>query len=200
MKLDVRRVHIDRQGYDRYGRYWGAGSPLFHVTGEQPDPYGGRNLVIDHHVRAVNARQARELTANKFDVKATFPRRAAAPKAALARAKSAAEYAKSVEKKQKDAQFARAVSGKGYSTDDPRYWRQLKKEYEDVIAAYLVSADAYEEAGNMLKAEKQRRYARKLEIYPDSYEYEKRARELDSVGRLRDPRRGKRTSSQRRQR
>lgn len=190
MKLTVERIRLDRGGYDRSGSYFGTGDPVFHVTGEQLDPYGGMPLVIDFYTRAQDARHARELTERRFGVKATFPRRASAPKAALARAKTTAEHAKSVEKKQDSAQFTRLVSGTGYSSDDPRYWRQLRKEWEDVIAAYLVSADAYEEAGNMLKAERQRRYAKKLE---------RSAQELEAKMR-RDPRRGKRTSSQRRRR
>lgn len=28
-KVELRRVRVDRQGYDENGRYWGVGPPLF---------------------------------------------------------------------------------------------------------------------------------------------------------------------------
>jgi len=31
------RVQIDRQGYDRHGRYYGVGAPVFRVEFETPD-------------------------------------------------------------------------------------------------------------------------------------------------------------------
>lgn len=170
MKLAVERVRLDRGGYDRSGRYFGGGAPLFRVTGEQEDLY------VQDLVRAPNARAARQIVADKYRVKPSFPRRKAAPREAIARAKAAAVHAKMFEEETRSAQIMSGITG--YSSLDPRYWRQLKREIEDVIAAYLVSADAYEEAGDMVKAEKQRKYVKKLEIYPESYE--RTARELET--------------------
>lgn len=51
VKLHVEHVHIDRQGYDKRGRYWGVGGKLYRV-------YDDSGL-IDKHVRAKDAKEAR---------------------------------------------------------------------------------------------------------------------------------------------
>lgn len=52
IKLRAERVPINRDGYDRRGRYWGTGSPLYRVTSEDDR--------IDEHVRATSAVDARQ--------------------------------------------------------------------------------------------------------------------------------------------
>jgi hypothetical protein len=34
--VKIQRVKVNRQGYDRGGRYWGVDAPLFYFTLEQP--------------------------------------------------------------------------------------------------------------------------------------------------------------------
>lgn len=77
MKLDVERVRLDRGGYDRRGRYWGSGAPLYRVTSDEPLSdaqierlYGTsayyKPREIDEYVRASNAREAREKVAGMY--------------------------------------------------------------------------------------------------------------------------------------
>lgn len=50
-KIYADRVTIDRQGYDKRGRYWGVGQKLYYVSDED----GG----IDKYVRADSASEAK---------------------------------------------------------------------------------------------------------------------------------------------
>ena len=50
-QLRAERVHIDRQGYDRRGQYWGIGAPLYRVTDDEG--------YLDEHVRAPDAPTAK---------------------------------------------------------------------------------------------------------------------------------------------
>jgi hypothetical protein len=49
--LDVERMHINREGYDRSGRYWGTGQKLYRVTSRDT----GRSL----YIRASSAKAAK---------------------------------------------------------------------------------------------------------------------------------------------
>ena len=51
-RYKVTRHPIDRQGYDKSGRYFGVGAPLFDVYDSETDE--------DFQVRASNAKTARE--------------------------------------------------------------------------------------------------------------------------------------------
>lgn len=53
MKLHVERIRLNQGGYDRRGRYWGIGAPLYRVSSDDGE--------IDKHVRAPDARAARRL-------------------------------------------------------------------------------------------------------------------------------------------
>ena len=53
MKLYVERIRLNQGGYDRRGRYWGTGAPLYRVSSDDGE--------IDKHVRAPDARAARRL-------------------------------------------------------------------------------------------------------------------------------------------
>lgn len=54
----VRRVHVNRQGYDAHGCYWGVGLPLFHAIGE--DEWQ------EWHLRARDRAQAKERVLERF--------------------------------------------------------------------------------------------------------------------------------------
>ena len=99
IRLDVQRIPLDRGGYDRRGRYYGTGKPLFNVSNYDGVPIAGiprlqsssrywhfgelfwldrdrpsDNLDLDHAVidttlRANNAVEARDLVAAELGVK-----------------------------------------------------------------------------------------------------------------------------------
>jgi len=50
-KLYAERVRIDRQGYDKSGRYWGIGQKLYRVSTDDG--------VLDGYVRAPSATEAK---------------------------------------------------------------------------------------------------------------------------------------------
>ena len=54
IKLRAERVRVDRQGYDRSGKYWGVGAPLYLVYGASPD-----HSNLSTHVRAPSAKEAK---------------------------------------------------------------------------------------------------------------------------------------------
>lgn len=56
IKLHAERIHIDRGGYDRRGRYWGTGQKLYLVHDYQFD--------INKYVRAENAKLAKDKVLN----------------------------------------------------------------------------------------------------------------------------------------
>lgn len=57
-RLYAERIAINRQGYDRRGKYWGVGLPLYRVT--TGDGF------LDIHVRAENAKKAKEVAARTY--------------------------------------------------------------------------------------------------------------------------------------
>jgi len=61
--LTVERVRLDRGGYEKSGRYWGTGEPLYRVSGELRT--GERLYFIDLHVRARSAQEARAKVAEE---------------------------------------------------------------------------------------------------------------------------------------
>jgi hypothetical protein len=63
-KVYAERVHIDRSGYDRHGRYWGVGGKLYRVTAEGPE---GDEL--DTHVRAASSKAAKDQVKQELLVK-----------------------------------------------------------------------------------------------------------------------------------
>ena len=80
--LEVERIRLDRQGYDRRGTYYGTGRPFFRVTSTgplppdvEPRPTGRFGYVasdgywIDTFVRAETAREARREVAREFGVR-----------------------------------------------------------------------------------------------------------------------------------
>ena len=93
VRLQAERVRLDQGGYDRGGRYWGRGLPLYRVTADlpaditryvldHPSTYlGHRSGIhlqivtntgeawIDHHVRADDAKDAREQVARKLGLR-----------------------------------------------------------------------------------------------------------------------------------
>ncbi len=52
-KCYIRKVGINRQGYDRNGRYWGIGAPLWVVENDEDGS--------TEHVRAVTKQAAKKL-------------------------------------------------------------------------------------------------------------------------------------------
>lgn len=62
MRLHVERVHLDRGGYDRHGKYWGKDERqrLYRVSGEEG------SLDIDQHVRASDPAEARRKIAIRY--------------------------------------------------------------------------------------------------------------------------------------
>lgn len=50
-QLRAERIHVDRQGYDRGGRYWGVGAPLYRVTDDEG--------YLDEYTRAPDAPTAK---------------------------------------------------------------------------------------------------------------------------------------------
>jgi hypothetical protein len=54
----VERVQLDELGYDDFGKYWGAGEPLWRVQSEEP--------YIDTHVRARTAAAAKREVMERF--------------------------------------------------------------------------------------------------------------------------------------
>ena len=77
MKLDVERIRLDWGGYDRGGRYFGSGAPLFRVTGEKEgyvsDRHGPIDVFVDEHVRAPDAREARRRVAAEYGITPSRP-------------------------------------------------------------------------------------------------------------------------------
>ena len=61
--LTVERMRLDRGGYEKSGRYWGTGEPLYRVSGELRK--GERLYFIDLHVRARSAQEARAKVAEE---------------------------------------------------------------------------------------------------------------------------------------
>ena len=59
MKLTVRRVRLDAQGYDSKGKYWGTGLPLYYC----PELADARSPLFygDAYVRARNSGEARRI-------------------------------------------------------------------------------------------------------------------------------------------
>ena len=55
MAVHVELIRIDRQGYDRHGRYWGVGERLYHIYDDDE--------VFDTHVRASDSKEAKALAA-----------------------------------------------------------------------------------------------------------------------------------------
>lgn len=62
-KFIVERVAINRQGYDRRGRYWGVGTPLYRVERVGED---GEYLREHAFVRASSAKVARAVAAENW--------------------------------------------------------------------------------------------------------------------------------------
>ena len=60
-RVTLRRVHLDRQGYDEFGHYWGSGQKL----------YWASYKYWEDHFRAFNRADARDFIQTKFgkDVK-----------------------------------------------------------------------------------------------------------------------------------
>lgn len=54
IKVSIRKVYLNRYGYDSDGTYFGHGQPLYHVHGENDGYY------IDEYVRAFDRRLACE--------------------------------------------------------------------------------------------------------------------------------------------
>lgn len=176
MKLYVERIRLNRGGYDRRGRYYGVGQPLYHVTGENTGTeHTSRRLVIDELVRAPDARAARQKVAAKFDVQPADKRQRASSRAALAKAKSAAEHAERMLKKTREESFARIISGKYES--GPAHYNLLAKDHAAAGEALLVSADAYREAGNPTNLAKAERQEKRAEKEFDSARYWRREAE-----------------------
>jgi hypothetical protein len=66
-KLWAERIHIDRQGYDRSGRYWGTGPKLYRVYTDDEYMIGHnyhtgepKMAQIDQYERAPSAKVAKE--------------------------------------------------------------------------------------------------------------------------------------------
>ncbi len=57
MRISVERVHINRQGYDRRGMYWGVGDPLWY-SGSVAEAGGNQS---DNFVRARSHKAARDI-------------------------------------------------------------------------------------------------------------------------------------------
>jgi hypothetical protein len=53
-RYPVERIRLDRGGYDRTGRYWGLGAPLYRVWDNEEERF------YCQEVRAPNARAARQ--------------------------------------------------------------------------------------------------------------------------------------------
>ena len=98
IRLDVERIAINRGGYDRHGKYWGSGQPLYWVSSHTPvpianvprlqrgsrywsygelftlapsEPRGVLDLArVETAVRADSAAEARELVAKELGVNA----------------------------------------------------------------------------------------------------------------------------------
>ena len=72
MKLDVERIRLNQGGYDRSGRYFGSGPPLFRVTGEKEGydsaRHGPIDVFIDAYIRAPDAREARRRVASEYGI------------------------------------------------------------------------------------------------------------------------------------
>jgi hypothetical protein len=69
-RLRAERVKLDRGGYDRGGRYWGTGQPLYRVESETP-VRGGAFGTVDlserpEYVRASSAAEARQKVRIKY--------------------------------------------------------------------------------------------------------------------------------------
>lgn len=65
LKLSVSRIRLNGGGYDRRGRYWGAGEPLFHVVSDYDS--------VNTEIRAAD-RNAAVATMAKWKPGATFHR------------------------------------------------------------------------------------------------------------------------------
>jgi hypothetical protein len=62
MRISVERIHINRQGYDRRGTYWGVGDPLFYSsTVAEAGGYPSENFA-----RARSAKAARDMFAMRL--------------------------------------------------------------------------------------------------------------------------------------
>ncbi len=55
-KLNARRLHLNRGGYDSRGRYYGVGAPLYEVESKES---GGPDGGLYGHVRARSAAEAK---------------------------------------------------------------------------------------------------------------------------------------------
>ena len=180
-RLDVERVHLDRGGYDRQGRYYGTGEKLYEVTTD-----GGEST----RVRAPSANAALSRVAKERGwtvaprVKATRVSSDARTRfqQALAHAKAAHAALHGVNRHTSNEHGTRA------------YWHALEKETRAVADAYDVAADAAEAQGGVTAlrtAAKLRKDAAKLRtVYADAYRrYGQEA--------VRDPRRLVRSRSRR---
>jgi hypothetical protein len=63
MKFALRRVPLNKGGYDSAGCYWGVGKPLYHYEHEwENDP----SEYISDHIRAYNREDARDQIRAKY--------------------------------------------------------------------------------------------------------------------------------------
>jgi hypothetical protein len=69
-RVVAEKISINRSGYDRTGRYWGVGSPLYRVSMRDSD--GDEQAFA--FVRASNAKQAKAAAEFQWADKARFRR------------------------------------------------------------------------------------------------------------------------------
>jgi len=62
IKPILRRVRLDRSGYDRSGSYWGQGKPLYYFA--YLDPFN--NLEHSDHIRAADRAEAKAIIRAKW--------------------------------------------------------------------------------------------------------------------------------------
>lgn len=60
IKFTLRRVRLNRGGYDSFGTYWGVGMPLYIASGDIGDDYG------EFHFRASDRRAAKALLIGQY--------------------------------------------------------------------------------------------------------------------------------------
>lgn len=64
MKYYLRRIRINRQGYDRTGAYWGIGWPLYEYVSEDERKQG--------ELRAMSRESAKDTVVSEVDATAAF--------------------------------------------------------------------------------------------------------------------------------
>ena len=60
IKFTLRRIRLNRGGYDSFGTYWGIGAPLYQAAGDIGDAFE------EFHFRASDRRAAKALLVSQY--------------------------------------------------------------------------------------------------------------------------------------